>query len=280
MAFLLLGAVAACVTAPRQSVTSVPALQPFLGAGRFVPKGMTSFSCNRGAFQFPNAAGTSMPANCVVSAGRDFRLPKDLGLGPSRTLWIVDSGGPGADATLRRTLQDANTETDTTAGLRAWHVLPASEYDLDAWCTVADDRFVLVAFERGLLVEALARATDLETELARFGDLSFLPADATDLLFRESLPLQKNRVHHGPLDGLVVGVIRPSPWRIALFSRVPPADSWDSFLEQLCVAAEFAGGPEGGWWRRGGVLKEQAPLADSVMGSLVWMVLFGHLVFI
>ncbi len=276
---LLLAGLAVCAT--QETAQVVPVLQPFLAAGRFVPKGMTSFACEAGAFRFPDVDGTGFPAKCVVSAGRDFGPPaKGLGLGPSRTIWIVDTGGMGAERSLGEALHDARTETDTVGWLPATHVLPRGKYDLDVWCTVVEDRFVLVALQRDLLRDALALATDLGSELASFGDLAFLPEDATDLLFRKELPLQQNIVRHGPLDGLLVGVIRPGPWRIDLFSRVPPTDTWDVALDQLCSPVEVPEQAIGGWWLRGGVLREQMPLAESTTARLWWLTLFGHCIFI
>ncbi|MBL8749454.1 MAG: hypothetical protein JNK78_09855 [Planctomycetes bacterium] len=270
---LLLGALAACATPETRQ--DVPALRPFLAAGRFVPKGMTSFACEHELIPL-----TDLATECVVTAGRDFESPEDLGIGVSRTIWIADVGvRGGADAGLRSSLAEWATKEFVIGSTRCWHATPErNRYDMELWCAVVEDRFVLVALKRDVLVDALAGATDLATELAPFGDLSVVAADTTELMFLLPRPGQAPTGMESP-DGPIVCAIQSSPWRLTMFSREPLPVPYGELLVKVCSSTE---GPSrsGDWNVLRGQLEEQLSLAESSTLLLSWLWLFGHQIFI
>lgn len=273
VALLLSCSLAACAAPPMRQV--VPALEPFLAAGRFVPKGMTSFACERDVILLGDFA-----ADYVVTAGRDFEPPEDLGIGVSRTIWIADVGvGGGAEEGLQRNLAGWEAREFAVDSTRCWHARPTqNRYEPELWCAVVDDRFALLALKRDVLVDALARGTDLATELAPFGDLAVVAADTTEMMFLLPRPGQLPTGMEAPAAPIVCA-IQPAPWRLTMLSREPLPLPYREFVVSVCSSTE---GPSqhGDWCVIRGRLVEQVPLSEGSTFLWSWLWLFGHHIFI
>jgi hypothetical protein len=247
-----------------------PALEPYLAAGRFVPSGMQSFTCERNAPIFVQEVAVPI----FVSAGRAFEPPGDVGFGPSRTIWIADHGRAAA-AARDRCLHERRVETVRVADRDCLHVTAVAR-EGDIWCATIDDRFVLWATHPDLLAEALARTGDLEQALAPFGDLSFVPVDATRVMFL----LPRGRAPRWALASPTrptMFALRSVPGLVTMFTRGQADAACQYWLESVCEHVDEPAQAGHGWSGRSGTLARE----ESAWGfQLSWLWLFGFCIFI
>jgi len=268
-----------CTIANRNDLP--PALVPFAEASRFVPAGMVSFA-------FFDHEVFIEGSRRELWAGRDFELPEDLGEGLSRTLYVGDFGEKGVEAADLRF--EADADRVEIEGHACWHSTPGqrSEYRrtninlqrrYDEWRAIVDGRYALLAHHRDVLAAAIRRRGELMAVLAPFGDLSFVPADATELVFVLPRPGEE-RVGSKPVPTEpMVFAFSAGPGRFEVFSRTTPHPDYHGDFAMLWVSPD----PpvrEIGTWRCQGDAVQGKELGTGGLRLLLFATLFGHTIFI
>jgi hypothetical protein len=214
-AIALLGA---CAAGPRPLPDG---LARFADACRFLPAGFDSLALS--VDELVALRGDAPGIALHARAGSDFRAPKGPGYGAFRGVDVHDFGAEGVE----RLAPITEAPVERIAGSPVWHFAESepARYCAEAWIARVEDRFLVVASERALLVQALARSGSLAELLRPFPAALGVAADAEALVC--TLPRPDDRTYWGrpvPAD-TVVAWIRPAPWRIELHHREPlPAE--------------------------------------------------------
>jgi len=248
-------------------------LATFVAASRFVPGGMVSFAFLR---DWPTMGLRLGKPERQVWAGRDFEV-RGEGLGPSRSIWIADFGPRGVDATMLASMHEAKPDVVAIGAQTCWHSPPKMRNapGSETWGTIVEDRFVVIATHRDVLAAALPRPGSVATMLAPFGDLAFVPPDATALIF--SLPrsgalgMRDQLVPEEPM----VFAVSPEPRRLTVFSRRPLEADYRTVLGGLWAAPSPPVRQVGVWLCQGERLRGPAELPEQTF-AFTMLFLFGY----
>jgi hypothetical protein len=256
-----------------------PALEPFVAASRFVPDGMKSFAFLR---DFPAMWPYVETARRQVWAGRDFEAPDGPGSGACRLVSIIDFGTDGIDAATLAKVDSAKLAKEQLGTQTCWHIPrePDTRNSFDAWFAICDDRFVVLALHRDDLVLALERRGELSRVLTPFGDLSFLPADATDLVFSLPRPEELDRWGRMPPLQPMVFTVGGEPRRAAMFSKSPPHPDFTGTMSNLWSTEDPPVQRVGDWLCQVDGVPEQRPAQDQWLDHFAILMLFGFRIFI
>ncbi len=171
----------------------------------------------------------------TVWAGSAFEPPEDIGVGKSRFLEVLDFGEPGVAARWQQFLADKEAAATTVAGHACWH--SAARVDRvehpAVWYALVGDRFVVEAWDRDVFIEAMQRRGDLATILAPFGDLSFLPADASHIVCSLPRAAEPSADYAFVPKQPMLFVVAGQPKRFAIYSRSDPPSDYTELVAKL-----------------------------------------------
>jgi hypothetical protein len=255
-----------------------PALEPFVAASRFVPDGMKSFAFLQ---SFPSHWRYGGTPKYQVWAGCDFEGPHGVGTGASRTVMITDFGTGGIDATILANIQAAKLEEMPLGTHSCWHIRSEPRNGTtEAWFAIRDERFVVLATVPEVLVRALEQRGELSTVLVPFGDLAFLPADATDLIFTLPRPEELGRFGQAPPLQPMVFTLSREPRRAAMFSKDPPHSDFTGIMGNFWQTKDPPVQRIGEWLCHADPWRDSRPPADQWRDALAIAMLFGFRIFI